>query len=179
MANKASFSEEFLWGLYKIYEVAGDILNIPPKSMHDVVYPECKRLRNIWEKRKDRRAFQNLIYYLKKKGLIKEINEKGKRAWLLTERGENNLFKIESKFKKFKKRKDGKWIMIIFDVPEKMRGKRDLFRRQLKFLGFKMLQESIWICPYDVLKIVNNFIGDFFLKSFVKIFLIEEVQIND
>lgn len=178
MTNKASASEKFLWGLYKIYEVVGDILNIPPKSAHDAVYPEYKKLRNIWEKRKSRRTFQNLIYYLKRRGLIKEIDEKGERAWLLTEKGKDKVLKIEFKFKNYKKRKDGKWIMIIFDIPEKTRRRRDLLRRKLKFLGFKMLQKSIWVCPYDALGDVNNFIKNSSLKSHIKIFLIEEIQLN-
>lgn len=178
MTNRISSSEKFLWGLYKIYEIIGDILNKPPRNIYDVAYPECKRLRNVWEKRKSRRAFQNLIYYLKKRGLIKEIEKDGGQAWLLTEKGRDKFLKIEPKFKNYKKRKDGKWIMIIFDIPEKMKKKRDLFRRQLQFLGFKILQKSIWVCPYDVLGDANNFIENFSLRSYIKIFLIEEIQLN-
>lgn len=92
--------------------------------------------------------------------------------------GEERILKNEYKFEEYKKRKDGKWIMVIFDIPEKIKNKRDFFRRKLQFLGFKMLQKSIWVCPFDVLKDINNFIDKFLLESHIKIFLIEEIQIN-
>lgn len=178
MNNKVSRAEKFLWSLHKIYEVVGDVLNIPPRNIYDAIYPECKKLRKVWQKRKEEKSFVNLVFYLKKRGLIKEFTQGKEKAWLLTKTGEERILRIEPKFKNYKKRKDGKWIMVIFDVPEKMRRKRDLFRCRLKSLGFRMLQESIWVCPFDVMEDTNNFINKFLLASHIKIFLIEEIQIN-
>lgn len=47
-----------------------------------------------------------------------------------------------------KKKWDGRWRIIIFDVPEKERSKRDSFRAFLNSLKFYQLQESVYLTPY-------------------------------
>ena len=80
-------------------------------------------------------------------------------------------FIIEGK----KKRDDGKWAMLIFDVPEKYRKSRDLLRSVLHNLGYKMFQQSVWITPYDVSDKTEKLLQMYNLDEFVKIFLIEEI----
>lgn len=174
MRFKITLSEKFLWDLYKIYEKFSDILNFPPKNIYEVAYPELKRIKNRWQTEKDRKKFKNLIYRLKKKGLIKDSKEIG--GWLLTPKGEELILKSKDKFREYKKRKDGKWVMVIFDIPEKKKRKRELLREKMKFLGFKMLQKSIWISPLDVINEINNFIEKNFLRPYVRTFLIEEIK---
>lgn len=53
------------------------------------------------------------------------------------------------------KRWDGKWRLVIFDVPEKRRRDRDLLRRTLRQLGFYRLQQSVWLYPYDCCDLVT------------------------
>ncbi|MFN3302053.1 MAG: CRISPR-associated endonuclease Cas2, partial [Patescibacteria group bacterium] len=107
-------------------------------------------------------------------GLIKDSKEIG--GWLLTPKGEELILKSKDKFREYKKRKDGKWVMVIFDIPEKKKRKRELLREKMKFLGFKMLQKSIWISPLDVINEINNFIEKNFLRPYVRTFLIEEIK---
>ena len=47
------------------------------------------------------------------------------------------------------KRWDGKWRVLIFDIPERKRNIRDYIRSTLVTLGFYHLQDSVWVCPYD------------------------------
>lgn len=42
---------------------------------------------------------------------------------------------------------DGKWRMVIFDVPESERSLRAKMRRRLVLEGFGCLQKSVWISP--------------------------------
>lgn len=44
---------------------------------------------------------------------------------------------------------DGKWRVLIFDIPEKKRGLRDKVRNTLRAIGFKRLQYSVWVYPFD------------------------------
>lgn len=44
---------------------------------------------------------------------------------------------------------DGRWRMIIFDIPEKRRRTRDQIRHTLNNIGFFRLQDSIWVYPYN------------------------------
>jgi len=88
----------------------------------------------------ERKKFADLISYLKKRGLIKTKIEKDKKAIILTPRGRERILKIEFKNIKRKRRGDGKWAMVIFDIPEKNHKIRDCFRTNLKILGYQKLQ---------------------------------------
>jgi DNA-binding transcriptional regulator PaaX len=43
---------------------------------------------------------------------------------------------------------DGKWRIVMFDIPQKYERQRHLFRAKLKILGFQMLQKSVFVIPY-------------------------------
>ena len=53
------------------------------------------------------------------------------------------------------KRWDGKWRIIIFDIPEKKKYKREQIRMMLADLGCTRLQDSVWVYPYDLEDIVT------------------------
>ncbi len=69
----------------------------------------------------------------------------------LTEKGQKSLAFEQSVLSlKSKKRKwDGRWRMVTFDVPERRRGVRGRLREMMKSVGFIRLQESVWVYPYD------------------------------
>lgn len=50
---------------------------------------------------------------------------------------------------------DGKWRVLIFDIPEKLRFVRDQIRLNLMTIGFKRLQNSVWIYPYPCEDLVS------------------------
>ena len=69
----------------------------------------------------------------------------------LTDEGLAIVKTINLKLKMAKRKKwDGKWRVIIFDIPEKLRGKRDLLRKELNNFGFMQLQRSVWAYPYKL-----------------------------
>lgn len=43
---------------------------------------------------------------------------------------------------------DGKWWLVIFDIPRKHNNERNSLRRQLKQLGMKRLQDSVFVSRY-------------------------------
>ncbi len=45
---------------------------------------------------------------------------------------------------------DGRWRLVLFDVPEASRGARNKLRRYLQERGFGYLQNSVWITPDPV-----------------------------
>lgn len=69
----------------------------------------------------------------------------------LTERGERHLKKLRVKVFDLQKppRWDGKWRVLIFDIPERRRKLRDEVRRTLLGNGFVRVQDSVWVYPYD------------------------------
>ncbi len=115
-----------------------------------------------YPKSKFRASFSNL----KRKGLVRVTKRKGKTLVFLTKKGENKAKRIaiEDIFIKIPFHWDGKWRIVIFDIPESLRHVRDLLRLKLRQFGFYQLQESVWIFPYDCLKEIN-LIREFFNLS--------------
>lgn len=68
----------------------------------------------------------------------------------ITKNGRTELLKYDlEKLKPLKmKRWDGRWRIVVFDIPEKSRNTRDFIRKKLEEMGFYQYQESIFVCPY-------------------------------
>ena len=68
----------------------------------------------------------------------------------LTDKGKNKILTFNPDTFKIQKPKkwDGKWRIIIFDIPEKRRSVRDSLRSHLRQLGFYELQKSVFVHPY-------------------------------
>lgn len=77
-------------------------------------------------------------------------NPDGTTTLILTEEGRKRAltFKIDEMAIKKPPRWDGKWRVVIFDIPEKRRKVRDALRRHLSQLGFYELQKSVFVHPY-------------------------------
>ncbi len=101
----------------------------------------------------DKTRFRKATERLRKRKLIYG-ERKGKRIiFELTEEGRLVADKVNIKLEMAKRRRwDGIWRIIIFDVPEKLRGKRDLLRKELVSFGFMQLQKSVWAYPHALPK---------------------------
>jgi len=173
---KLPITDKFLWEVFNIANEASGILKQATRypSMSRVMFDQDPIFER-YRKQRNAKNFAKLIYYLKRKNLIKIENLEGKKAIILTKRGIDKALKASFKMEKMQKRKDGKWVMLIFDIPERRRKLRDLLREILQNLGFKLYQKSVWISPYDVSEKVERAVQTYSLDEFVKVFLIEEV----
>ena len=182
---KFPLTDKFLLDLYCSFEKLENALEplemFTIKSWNDICYPESSQFWREYEKKRNKKQFRQFIDYLKRKGYIKIKNLEEGKGILLTSKGMQKAFRIKYKINsrdlKLKKRKDKKWIMVIFDIPEKMRKSRDDLRNFLYTLGFQNLQKSVWVSPYDVYKDLENMIRIHSIDKFVRIFLIEEIEI--
>ena len=121
-----------------------------------------------FNKKYNEKYFTNTLYRMKSKGLIEWVEKKnGKKYIRLTKLGEKkfNHYKLHGQFnplqKKFQKRFwDGKWRVVIFDIPNAHNKIRDKVRRELSSFGFIKLQGSVWIYPYDCEEFVNMIKAD-------------------
>lgn len=64
---------------------------------------------------------------------------------------------------------DGKWRIVIFDIPEKKRAIRDLLRRRLKDWEFKAWQRSVWITKRDITANLRKLIDDLDIEQWVAV----------
>ncbi len=100
--------------------------------------------------RENKKRCRALIKRLEQQGLIEHVQKRGKIFINITERGTSRLARIQER-KTIKEApmtaqaKNARWIIIVFDIPEKKRCKRDWIRRTLNTMGFTMIQRSVWM----------------------------------
>lgn len=176
---RMQITDQILWDIYNVLDKTGDILRFIKRPPIMTGYLTGSDLNGpIFEKyRKDigRARFNRLIYYLKKNNYIKSENLRGNKAMVLTKKGLSKALRASFKAEGRTKRKDNKWIMLIFDIPEKYKKSRNLMRSVLCNLGYKMLQQSVWITPFDVSEKTEKLLQFYSLDKFVRIFLIEKL----
>ncbi len=97
---------------------------------------------------KNRSVLQSIRYALNKGWLTIEDSPTGVKV-ALSAAGRLKWQQIELSKPLFEKRWDGKWRVVLFDVPVSKKPAADAFRRALKKLGLKQLQRSVWVTPYE------------------------------
>ncbi len=97
---------------------------------------------------KAKRVLKNLekkeILTLEKRGDQVLVYLKGWNATIL-KYSLRSLLDLKKKEKKWQ----GKWFLVIFDVPEIQRNKRNYLRSFLHYVGFYQYQQSVYVFPYE------------------------------
>ncbi len=119
--------------------------------------------------------FYTSLNRLKKKGYLKVIEKNNKKFLQITKKGQLELLLAKAKIQKNQKW-DGKWRMVIFDIPEAHREKRNLLRLLLKKGGFKKLQGSVFVSPHPLNREAIKYLKQTGLISFIRIIRIEEID---
>lgn len=114
---------------------------------------------------------------LKDKGYFDISIKNNKTFFRLTPKGKN-LTEIV-KFCLGKLKWDGKWRILIFDIPEQQRYKRDRLRKMLLNLGLKQLQESVWITPYPLPDDFSDFLTDLRVRPYLYSITCNEINRED
>lgn len=97
-----------------------------------------------------RRNFTNLVGKLLRTDYIERtIDKNGEAVFRLTAFGQDYVAR-EFPIKRFRLKWDGRWTVVIFDIPEQTRWIRDRLRFDLEDLGFGGLQKSVWISPFPI-----------------------------
>lgn len=117
----------------------------------------------------------NSFYHFKM--IKKKRNSDGSYSIVLTDKG--RMRAIIYHFKKIKidgGKWDGKWRLVVFDIPEKIRGARGALRHKIKELGFYELQKSVWVLPYECKKEIDFIVEFFNLREYVHFGILESID---
>ncbi len=95
----------------------------------------------------------------------------------LTPKGSQRLLLLQAKEQRQKKpRWDGKWRVLVFDIPEYRRSVREKMRRTLTAIGFARLQDSVWIYPYDCEDLITLLKADFKIGRDVLYMIVDQLE---
>lgn len=125
------------------------------------------------ERQKERADFMTKIRYLRRQGYIESFVE-GKREYLeLTAKGRKYLQNTMLTAIKIPRPEkwDGKWRVLIFDVPERHRDRRDLFRQYIENIGFYPLQKSVYIYPFECTQEVIELARRSLMENYAKVMI--------
>jgi len=99
-----------------------------------------------WRKNRSLKQLQN-----------NKLIKKRKNNFYLTKKGfQKSFFVLANNLAiKIPKKWDGKWRIVIFDLPKNYAGNRNFLRRRLIVLGFVQIQKSVWAFPFPCEKEVR------------------------
>ena len=186
MKIKLPFTEKFLWDIYNFKNKTGDIISKILPERYGLRFSDFNTFRNEWtnenkkkyEREKNKKRFRWLLCRLKQGGYLKTLRIKNESAIVITSMGLDKIFKTGLKLTEKKPRKDGKWQMVLFDIPENKRKSRDYFRQALQYLGYERLQKSIWVCKYDIGDETKELIKRYSLKEYTELLLIQKIGLG-
>ena len=119
----------------------------------------------------DRNQLFYILHTLRLGGFIKKIEKNDETKIILTPKGivRAPVHRLDNLKISKPNRWDGRWRMVIFDIPESRRKIRDALRWRLKNLGFKELQRSVFVFPYPCEDEINILINTYGLRREVRI----------
>lgn len=141
------------------------------------------RMKRLW--REDRGIptppmwrYNRAIKYLEYREKLKIIKQ-GDRLFLkLTKKGkvEVLLSRLASSDKKLKMKWDGKWRLIIWDIPESSSEQRNKIRYFVKNLGFYKLQLSVFVRPYPLPREAVAYLKESGFLKFIRFLRVDEMD---
>jgi DNA-binding transcriptional regulator PaaX len=132
-----------------------------------------RKLQSEWKKI-DQRSFARSFKRLSQCKLVEERKlSDGSFKLILTSEGKRQarILSLLGNSIKFKKSKnwDGKWRIVLFDIPEKDRIFRDILREHLRELKFFKLQHSVFISPEPFEKPILELISLYSAQSYIRV----------
>jgi phenylacetic acid degradation operon negative regulatory protein len=113
--------------------------------------PTFRNLTDSFEGWAYRNGFSRQLQRLETQQLLERAPAgPGDRLRRLTQAGRLQALGGRDPVAQWKRRWDGRWRLVLFDVPENRRVARDKLRDYLHHRGFGYLQNSVWISPDDV-----------------------------
>lgn len=145
------------------------------QTLIDLSWHPYKLMYPSFPKEYSRKSINKAFGRLEKKGIIQRGIMEDEVCIRLTEFGLNKFREKQERkiqkpnINKKDERWDGKWRVVIFDIPEENRRVREALRETLKLMEFYPLQKSVWVSKNDYVKELRWWIRDLKLTSFIKI----------
>ena len=148
-------------------------LSYTPQRYWRTIKIAGKEWKNI-----NKKEVQDEIRKLYQSKLIKrKENSDGSITMLLTNKGKFRALTYRFEEMRIdKKNWDGKWRLVVFDVPEKFRVGRDSLREKIKELGFYELQKSVFVFPYKCKDEIDFIIEFYGMRKYVRYGVLEEID---
>ncbi len=154
-------------------------------KLFDQLYWANQKLKGLPRGEKYKRQFkivQRSFYYLREKGYvdIKPLTE-GDFKVTLKQKGRKKIINLNYETLTIAKpsKWNGKWWLVLADIPVKSRYLADKFRAKIKQLNFYPLQRTVWLFPYDPTDEILFISGFLKIDQFVTLMRVDEMNPGD
>lgn len=127
---------------------------------------------------RDYQKFYKLLYKLKTAHLV-EVYGEGKEKFVeLTKEGRKRITKYLFQGGKVPVPRlwDGKWRLVIFDIPEDQKATRNVVRQLLYRVGFYQLQKSVYVYPHNCIGMVRYLEETYDLDRYIQFAIVERLE---
>lgn len=137
-----------------------------------------KPLNVFWkhmDKRARERELRRVVSYMKTNHLLKGDYKHGLKV---TDKGLKRLEK--AKIYNLRVRSvdkwDGRWRLVIYDIPESHKQGRNALTGKLNRLGFYQLQRSAWLHPFPCRTVITELTAYYKVNSHVSYLLVSKID---
>ena len=137
-----------------------------------------KQIPREWKKL-NRQSLERAINSLYASHLIDEKNNKdGTTTLLLNENGKHRALRFNLNKLNIEKptKWDGKWRIVMFDIPEKTKMLRDSLRLHFRDIGLIELQKSVLVYPYPCNNEIEFILEMYNARKYVRFILAEKID---
>ncbi len=130
-------------------------------------------------------SFYTALARMKRRRMITRAATGG--VYELTASGEYGALKayvrkecVEAENKKLKTSAwDGKWRIVLFDIPESKRPVRDYLRGVLRRQGFQEFQRSMWVYPHRLPLFLKKLLADPQMRKYTRAITTYDIDYDD
>ena len=170
MSDRSDITSTIVDAILKTLILSGTltVTVMAPNALQALDKPLAKFFKKM-DKRAQERELRRVLYYMKKKQLIR--SQDYDHGISITALGRKRLQRVEIDSLTIAKPKkwDKKWRIVFFDIPESQKNGRDALTRKLKDLGFYQLQRSVLVHPYPCLNELTAVTHAYGINRFVSI----------
>ena len=125
----------------------------------------------------DHRSVFLKLYNLKRSGYVQKREKKNQSFFHLTPKGKLQIMKYLHLERLKLDKWDGRWRIVIFDLPERLKKWRNYLRTELKNnFGFWPLQESVYITPHPVTGDLDMLLKEWNLRKYFRYLTVMEID---
>jgi DNA-binding transcriptional regulator PaaX len=136
-----------------------------------------KEFGEEWEKIDEKKIKDEIRQLYQSKLIERKQNADGSTTLTLTDKGKLRALTFHFQDMRVSDKDwDGKWRIVVFDVPEKLRFGRNALRAKLKALGFYELQKSVLVFPYECEQEIEFIVEFFNMRRFVRFCRVEYID---
>ena len=130
-----------------------------------------------WRQIKREKLIKEIRQLYRSKLISAKFEKDGSVSLLLSEKGKQKILNYEIDEMKIKRERwDGKWRIVMFDIPEEQKKERDAFRFRLKKLEFREMQKSVFVHPFECRNEIEFFVEFYNIKAYVRFGILSEID---